>query len=448
MEETIVAISTPIGSGGISIIRLSGPQSIEIADKLFISKKGKLPSAFKPRVMTLGTITTSRFKELALVVVFKNPDSFTGEDLVEIQCHGGLKITEGVLDECMTLGARLAKNGEFSMRAFSNGKMSLSEAEGMIDMINAESVAELKSGYSLASGELSKLATSAQAELIDIMAEIEVSLDYPEHDIEYITIKKLKDRLSHLAEEVKKTLATCKTGAYIKSGIKALIVGKPNVGKSTLLNRLLLKDRAIVTPIPGTTRDIIEDVFYINDIKVNVIDTAGIHETEDVVEKIGIDRAKNMIKEADIVLFIVDSSDKFDEKDEKIYNLIANQKHIVVLNKSDLQHKSQAFQNSPTVSVSAEKNIGIDLLKEKMYNLVIDNKIIGSNIIITNKRHEEALTRALKAFQSAIADINSIPLDVIAINLKEAYAAFGEITGETSNEEIISAIFSKFCLGK
>lgn len=444
-DKTIVSVSTPIGSGGISIVRMSGKEAINIADKLFFSKNKKSPSMFEDRKLYLGNFVGNIINENCLCVVFIAPNSFTGENIVEFQCHGGVKIAEQIVSECIKNGAVLSKRGEFSMRAFLNGKITLSEAEGMMDIINAESEAELKAGYSLANGKLSKIAEEIQDNIVDMMSDIEVSFDYPEHDIEYKTKKDVKERLKSINIQLEQLLKTSKTGSIIKSGINVIIIGKPNVGKSSLLNNLIGKEKAIVTNIPGTTRDIVEDSFEIKGIKVNIIDTAGIHETEDLVEKIGVEKSKELIKQADIVLFIVDSSSNLDEKDNKILKLLNGTKHIIIANKSDLGKK---YINNDAVYVSAITGKGVEELKDKIYSMVIDENIISSSVLLTNERHVDAINRANEAVLSAIKNIDNQTLDVISIDIMEAFTALGEITGTTSSEEIIDSIFSKFCLGK
>ena len=298
-SETIVAVSTGSSSGAISIVRMSGDNAVSIADKIFVALNKSKPSSFMPKMLTLGTILTKSFKEQAMCVVFKGPKSYTGEDMVEFQCHGGTHIASGVMKECIMHGARIATNGEFTKRAFLNGKVTLSSAEGIMDMINAESDAEVRAGYNLLTGNLSKLAYESSTKLIDVLSEIEVSFDYPEETIEYITKAKVKENLIEIYNNIDKVLKTSDVGKIIKSGINVLIVGKPNVGKSSLLNYLLGRERAIVTDVAGTTRDTIEDTFMLGDIKINLIDTAGIHDTVDKVEKIGVDKAKNLMNQAD-----------------------------------------------------------------------------------------------------------------------------------------------------
>ena len=444
-EDSIVAISTPIGNGGISIVRLSGNTCFSIADNMFTSKKQK-PSTFEDRKLYLGTITTSQFKEKALCVIFKAPNSYTGENMVEFQCHGGVKIAQGILRECLQNGARMAKNGEFSMRAFLNGKMTLEETEGMIDMIQAKSDAEVRAGYALLNGELSKKTTVMQNELTDILADIEVSFDYPEQDMEYTTAQKTKQRLQQIVKDITSLLQTSHQGKIIKHGIQTLIVGKPNVGKSSLLNALLGEEKAIVTSIAGTTRDIVEDSYEYKGLRVELIDTAGIHETEDVVEKLGIDKAKKYINQADIILFVLDMSVPYTKKDEAIYQLIQNKKYIVVKNKQDAKIWDKNFTHQ--VEISALTKQGINELKEKIYTYAQDTSVSQNEIILTNERHIACLQQAKQNIENALQTIDEISLDAISVDLHLAWEALGEITGTTANEEIITAIFSKYCLGK
>ena len=445
MNETIVALSTSsMGLGAISIVRLSGEKAVEIADKIFISFSKKQPKDFTPRTMELGTLSTSSLKDNCLCVVFKAPNSFTGEDLVEFQTHGGTQIAESIIRECISHGARIAGNGEFTKRAFLNGKMSLASAEGMMDMINAESEAEVRAGFTLLGGELSNLAISSQTELTDILSEIEVSFDYPEEQIEYITKTNVKTRLQSISANISSVLDNSRNSGIIKNGIKVLILGKPNVGKSSLLNKLIGKQRAIVTDIPGTTRDTIEDSFSINGVKFTVIDTAGIREATDKVEQIGVDIAKEQINSADIILFIQDASRSVDNEDLAILNMIKDKNYLIVNNKADLA------KDLPLTGliISAATGSGIEELKQELYNKTVKDKINTNGIIITSQRHFDCLSRAKENIDQAIANIDNDTLDLITIDLNLAYSALGEITGNTTGEDIIDAIFSKFCLGK
>lgn len=448
-EKTIVAISTPIGVGGISIVRMSGKNAITIADKLFSTKKGINPSDFNNRELVLGKFNGSVAKDNCLCVVFRAPNSFTGENMVEFQCHGGVKITECILSDCIKMGASMAENGEFSMRAFLNGKLSLSEAEGMIDLINAESESELTAGYNLMNGKLNNEINNFQKELIDILSEIEVSFDYPEEDIEYTTIPLVKEKLDELIKRIDNLLLTKKTGSVIKNGINAVIVGRPNVGKSSILNSLLNKNKAIVTDIAGTTRDVIEDAFEINGVKVNIIDTAGIRKTKDIVEKIGVDKSYEQIKLADVVLLVLDNSSELTGEDKELLDLIKDKKHIIIANKIDKPTKYN-YKNldKNMVFVSASTGENINKIKEMIFNLVIDKNLFSGEILITNTRHINALERAKKALVSAYKNIDNVTLDLVSVDIHEAYNDIGEITGNSSNEAILDSVFSKFCLGK
>lgn len=443
LSDTIVAISTGSTSGAISIVRLSGKNAIEIADMIFCSNSGKKPSQLESRFLELGKLKANNFVEQAMCVVFRAPASYTGENLVEFQCHGGLKIASGVVETCISLGARLANNGEFTKRAFVNGKMSLSAAEGMMDMINAETDAQVRAGYELLSGELSAVAEEGQLELTDLLSEIEVSFDYPEEQIEYITKTNILERLNALSEKIDKVLQSAKTGQLISTGIKILIVGKPNVGKSSLLNKLVNRERAIVTDIPGTTRDTIEESFELGGIKAKIVDTAGIHDTTDMVEKLGVEKAKKLVDSADIVLFVTDGSKPLTKEDQDIFDLIKTKEYIAISNKADLGGGTQK-----AIKISSVTGEGIEELKSEILKKFASPTLTEGGVIITNQRHKQALANALASINNAIAEIQNQTLDLISIDLKLAYSYLGEITGNTTGEDIIDAIFSKFCLGK
>lgn len=449
MEKTICAISTPIGVGGISVIRLSGKDSLNIVNKLL----EKPIENIEPRKMLLKTIKAKDFSDNAMVVYFKAPFSYTGEDVVEIQCHGGIFITNEILKTLIECGATLAENGEFTKRAFLNGKLSLDKAEGVIDMINAESESQLKAGYNLLSGKLTELIKEKQDVLTDILAQLEVSLDYPEHDIEYTTLEEFKQKITSLLNDITKIKDTSKTGMIIKNGINIALLGSPNVGKSSLMNSLLGFNRAIVTSIAGTTRDIIEEGYAYNGVKVNLIDTAGIHESDNQVEQIGINLAKEKLNSSDLILYVLDSSRKISSDEISLYNSIKNKK-IVVVNKID--EKSPDFNlenldlsNVKIVETSSVLNTNIDLLKQTIYDEIIGNNIVGNSTIITNIRHKNALEKAENSLKDALNTLkNTQSLELLSIDLNNCYSYLGEISGETSSENIIDRIFEKFCLGK
>ncbi len=450
-NTTICAISTPIGVGGIAIIRLSGKDSLNISKRVFTSKSFDY-NTIEPRKMYLGTFTTHNFTEKCIMVYFKSPYSYTGEDLVEFQCHGGVKLAEGILQELINNGAVLAEGGEFTKRAFINGKLSLDEAEGVIDVINSESDSEIRAGYNLMQGNLHKKIVKIQSELKDCIAKLEVSMDYPEENLEEETKQNVDIELKNIKNELVRLYNTSNTGMSIKNGTKILILGKSNVGKSSLMNALLEYDRAIVTNIKGTTRDILEEIYIYKGAKFVLIDTAGIRESSDIVENIGIEKAKNLINESDIILFVIDGSEQLDSQDYNILKLIRDKNNIIlVINKSD--NKIVADYNLLDIDkkciISAKNNENIIKLKDMIYDLIFDKSILSSNILLTNLRHINIVKAAIELTDVAISSIGSnINLDLCSIDIKNIWLKLGEITGETEVEEIIDTIFSKFCVGK
>ena len=443
MEKTICAISTPIGVGGISVIRISGKESLNIVNKILDKKIENI----EPRKMLLKKISTKNFNDNAIVVYFKAPFSFTGEDVVEIQCHGGIYITNEILKALIQNGAVLAENGEFTKRAFLNGKLSLDKAEGVIDMITAESEEQAKAAYSLMNGNLSKTVKTMQDILTDILAEVEVSIDYPEHDIEYTTTQKFKEKVLDLKNKINSLKNTSETGMIIKNGINVAILGSPNVGKSSLLNALLGYKRAIVTDIAGTTRDTITESYIYNGIKVNLIDTAGIRESDNEVEQIGITLAKENLDTADLILFVLDSTRSINKDEQQLLDTIKDKKVIIVVNKIDEQKHKYNFDNQ--IEISSLKSLNIDKLKQKIYDNIIDKTIIGNSTIITNTRHKIALEYAEKSLDDSLKTLeNTDSFELFSIDLQNAFMFLGEITGDSNKENIIDRIFSKFCLGK
>ncbi len=445
MEKTIVALATPLGNGGISIIRISGNSSFDIATAIF-GAKGWDKESIMPRHLYFGKIKDENLKENCLAVYFKAPFSYTGEDVVEFQCHGGTFVCNKIIDLCLKNGATLALPGEFTKRAFVNGKLSLDEAEGVVDIINAQTESEARAGFDLVNGELFKTVKGIQKELTNMLAEIEVSLDYPEHDIEYETAESINVRLADIRDRLQNLLNTSKQGRVIKEGVNVVILGKPNVGKSSLMNALLNYDRAIVTDIAGTTRDTLQESYIYKDMKVNITDTAGLHESEDVVEKIGIQKAKDSINNADIVLLVLDGSSKLSQEDKDNLELIKGKKAFVIVNKSDLAKNINLDQEY--ISISAKNKDGIELIKEKIYQTVVNENFVTSNLVLTNKRHQLAVAEAIDLINNALSSIFDISLDCVAVDIKQSWEKLGEITGETTGEDIIDAIFSKFCLGK
>lgn len=447
--STITAISTPLGVGGISVIRLSGKDAVKIASSVF-SPFGN-DKKYEPRKMYLGNFKAENFNEKCMMVWFKAPHSYTGEDVVEFQCHGGTVIANGVLNALLNNGATLAGPGEFTKRAFINGKLTLDEAEGVMDMINAESESEVRAGYNLMQGALSKEINEVQELLTKMIAKIEVVLDYPENDYEEQTSNETIENLETIKTKLNTILQTSNTGQIIKNGSKVLILGKPNVGKSSLLNAILNFDRAIVTSIKGTTRDMLEETYTFKGVKFVLTDTAGLHDAQDEVEKIGIEKAKSAVNYADVILLVLDSTSPLTDEDKEILKFANSKNTIVVKNKSDLNSNLDLseYKFARVLEVSALKKRGVEELKQAIYDLVIDENIVNSNLMITNMRHVEAIKKAIGFIDEATEAINmGVTLDVVSIDLKNLWLALGEITGNNNNEEIINEIFSGFCVGK
>ncbi|MBE5735218.1 MAG: tRNA uridine-5-carboxymethylaminomethyl(34) synthesis GTPase MnmE [Clostridiales bacterium] len=450
VNNTICAISTPIGVGGISIIRMSGNNVRDIANKVFSCSVSVYD--VEPRKLYLGTLTTSAFKEKCMMVYFKSPASYTGEDMIEFQCHGGVKLAYGVLEELVNSGARIAEGGEFTKRAFINGKLSLDEAEGVIDIINSESDSEIRAGYSLMQGGLKSGVIELQGKLTDCLAKLEVNMDYPEEDLELETKQDVCRELSEVKDRLVSLNSTSKTGMCIKNGTKLVILGKTNVGKSSLMNALLNYDRAIVTDIQGTTRDTLEETYEYKGIKFSVVDTAGIRNSSDIVENIGIEKSKKAINIADLILFVLDGSSNISVEDREIADLIKDKSNVlVIVNKTDkgVVLDRSIFEGRDVVEISAKNGINIDTLKERIYNLVFDNNITSQSVILTNIRHIKIIQEALDLTNNAISVLNSgVNLDLLSIDIKNIWLKLGEITGESEVEEIINTIFAKFCVGK
>lgn len=444
-EKTICAISTPLGNSAISIIRMSGSKAIPIA-KLFFTSKTLDFEKIEPRKMYLGTFSSGAIKERCLMVFFKAPFSYTGEDLVEFQIHGGEFLAKQILS-VLSEKCSLASPGEFSKRAFLNGKISLDEAEGIIDVINAESEAELSSAYNLSTGKFNKKIAEFQNKITETLAKIEVALDYPEHDEELISTEEARKTLVEISGELSQLISNSSNGQKLKNGVNIAIVGSPNVGKSSLLNALLGQDRAIVSATAGTTRDTICETIIHRGIKFNLTDTAGIREQGDEIEKIGIERAKQEIEKADLILFVCDLSRNLMEDEKELLKSLDSKKTIVVGNKIDIA-KPLELENFEVVNISAKNNENVNSLLEKVYNKTIDNKIDLSKIVLTNLRHINVLKDAQKLSQEVLENLGTMSLDVVAFEIKRIWNELGKITGETETEEIIDQIFSKFCLGK
>lgn len=445
MKDCIVSISTPLGKGAVSIVRMSGAKSLDIALSLFHSQKLERESII-PRYMYFGKLALEdNVFEESLMVYFKAPFSYTGEDIVEFQIHGGVLLAQKIVEACLNAGARMAEAGEYSKRAFLNGKITLDKAEAIIGEINAETEGELKSSLQVTNGRLAEAVLQQQEELKYLLAELEVGMDYPDETEELDLKINVVERLQAIEDKNDQILQQSQSAAYLKNGINVALVGKTNVGKSSVMNALLGEDRAIVTDIKGTTRDSITESFLYKGIKINLIDTAGIRETADIVESIGIERSKQNLNTADIVLFVLDGSEQAGEEDREISKLLQGKKVISVVNKTDKTRVLEKQENELEVSAATNKNI--ETLKQKIVDMVIEEEIDFNSLVLTNERQMQVLREAKKLIEEVKQKRNE-SLDILTMLVKKIWQTLGKITGNTENEDIIDLIFSKFCLGK
>lgn len=441
--KTIATISTPIGRGAIAIVRMSGDKALEIASRIFTTKKLDNFLNAIPNYMYYGKLDCQDFSDAALAVYFKAPNSYTGEDVVEFQCHGGVRLINEVLKKCIQEGCVPAGKGEFTKRAFLNGKMALSDAEGIIDMINSESIASLNAGYRLSKGEIAQKIVEIQTNLLDCISELEASLDYPE-EMEEQAKSNAHVSISSAIEELEKLYSTSKVGEYIKQGINVAIIGQANVGKSSLLNALLGRERAIVTDIAGTTRDSLEEYVEVQGIMLKLIDTAGIRDTDDAVESIGVQKSIEIAKGSDIILFVTEAGRDLNDYEKSLIDKFdKNNPIMLVINKSD-----KARDSRKGAHISAKNRQGLEELKNSIVDLFVDKSVDTSGNIITNQRHAQAVKAALESVKNALLSFDTMPLECSLVDLKDAYFVLGEITGSTANEDIINNIFERFCLGK
>ena len=454
MCETIAAISTAYGEGGIGIVRISGPEALGILRGIFVCK-GSITS----RRMAFGRIIDPETEEVideVLAVYMKGPTTYTGEDVAEINCHGSVVALRKTLALVLRRGARMAEPGEFTKRAFLNGRMDLSQAEAVIDVIKAKADAGYEAALSQMEGDLSRKVREIRAHVVDILVDITVNIDYPDEDIEQLTYEKLLADLEDAGDEIDSLLATAGAGRMIKEGIRVAIVGLPNVGKSSLMNCLLRQSRAIVTEIPGTTRDTIEEAVSIRNIPVYLIDTAGIRETEDLVEMIGIERTKEAFNSADLVVFIADASQPLTDEDRDILERLKDRRHMVLLNKTDLGNAvtptvlGDRSPNGDVIETCLIKGEGIDKIEDKIEDLVYGGQLAQKDsVMVSNVRHEELLRKAGQSISdAAVITETGEGLDIIEIDIREAYDYLGEIIGETVSDEVLDEVFSRFCLGK
>ena len=457
IKETIAAIATGMSNSGIGIIRMSGPEAISIADGIFVSarKNFKLTEAATHTVHYGNIVYEDNIIDEVLIIIMKAPNSYTREDVVEIDCHGGVYVMKKILDILIKSGARTAEPGEFTKRAFLNGRIDLTQAEAVIDIINSKNKYALSNSVKLLNGKLSERITEIRKDLINNIAYIEAALDDPEH----ISLDNYGDKLlitvDNYIDKVDNLIKTVDNGKIFTQGVKTVIIGKPNAGKSSILNILAGYDRAIVTDIAGTTRDTIEEQINLAGITLNLVDTAGIRNTKDIVEEIGVNKAKELAEEADLILYVVDSSTELDENDYNILNIIKNRKTVILLNKSDLDTVTDAdsiskITDSKVISVSAKDNTGLDELSETIVKLFASGEIdYNDEVYVSGERNKEALEETLESLKLVKKSINEgLPEDFYTIDLMNDYEQLGKITGESVEDDLVNEIFSKFCMGK
>ncbi|TCT12246.1 tRNA modification GTPase [Natranaerovirga pectinivora] len=457
LNDTITAIATSLSPSGIGIIRISGDDALNIIKEIFRPiNNDKDINEVKSHTIHYGHIVEdNNVIDEVLVSIMKGPNTFTRENVVEINCHGGIIVMQKILKLTLKQGARIAEPGEFTKRAFLNGRIDLSQAEAVIDIINSKTDLALRSSVSQLEGSIREKIIPIRTELLEIIAHIEASIDYPEYDIDELSFNHLKQNMEQIIKRIRALLDTADYGKILRDGVKTVIVGKPNVGKSSLMNTLLKEERAIVTDIPGTTRDTLEELVNINGIPLKIIDTAGIRDTEDIVEKIGVEKSKKYIDQSDLIIFVIDISRELDEEDYKIIELIKDRKTVVLLNKSDLSTKIDVNElkekiKKPLISISIKTKEGIVEFEEILKNMFFNGDIDFSNdTYITNVRHKDALEKSIKSLNNVIETINlGLPEDCISIDLQNGYESLGLIIGESMDESIIDQIFSQFCLGK
>ncbi|BBD12688.1 TPA: tRNA uridine-5-carboxymethylaminomethyl(34) synthesis GTPase MnmE [Staphylococcus aureus] len=456
--DTITSISTPMGEGAIGIVRLSGPQAVEIADKLY---KGKhLLNDVPSHTINYGHIIDPESKEVieeVMVSVLRAPKTFTREDIIEINCHGGILTINRVLELTMTYGARMAEPGEFTKRAFLNGRIDLSQAEAVMDFIRSKTDRASKVAMNQIEGCLSDLIKKQRQSILEILAQVEVNIDYPEYDdVEDATTEFLLEQSKEIKQEINRLLDTGAQGKIMREGLSTVIVGKPNVGKSSMLNNLIQDNKAIVTEVAGTTRDVLEEYVNVRGVPLRLVDTAGIRETEDIVEKIGVERSRKALSQADLILFVLNNNEALTQEDYTLYEVVKNEDVIVIVNKMDLEQNidinevKDMIGDTPLIQTSMLKQEGIDELEIQIRDLFFGGEVQNQDMTyVSNSRHISLLKQARQTIQDAIdAAESGVPMDMVQIDLTRTWEILGEIIGETASDELIDQLFSQFCLGK
>jgi tRNA modification GTPase len=458
--DTIAAISTPMGEGAIAIVRLSGDEAIRIADRLYKGPGGKKLTDVKSHTIHYGHLIDPKTEEVieeVMISVMKGPKTFTREDVVEINCHGGLVSVNRVLQAVLAQGARLAEPGEFTKRAFLNGRIDLSQAEAVMDLIRAKTDRAMNVALKQMEGRLSKLIRKLRQEILETLAHVEVNIDYPEYDdVEEMTHRLFLEKAEYVKKELEKLLQTSQQGKILREGLSTVIIGRPNVGKSSLLNSLVHENKAIVTDIPGTTRDVIEEYVNVRGVPLRLLDTAGIRETEDIVERIGVERSRAVLKEADLILLVLNYSEDLTPEDENLFKAVQGMDVIVIVNKTDLPQKinmnrvKELAGNYPIITTSLLEDRGVDELEEAISALFFKGTLeAGDLTYLSNTRHIALIQQSLGAIEDAIAAIKAgTPIDLVQIDFTRAWELLGEIIGDSVHESLIDQLFSQFCLGK
>ncbi|WP_158738378.1 tRNA uridine-5-carboxymethylaminomethyl(34) synthesis GTPase MnmE [Alteribacillus sp. YIM 98480] len=455
--DTIAAISTPSGEGAIAIVRLSGEDALSIADKLYKGKSRLIEA--QTHTIHYGHLFDPKIEEAVeevMVSVLRAPKTFTREDVVEINCHGGLVSVNKVLDLVLSYGARLAEPGEFTKRAFLNGRIDLSQAEGVMDLIRAKTDRAMNVALKQVNGRLSDKVRRLRQKLLETVANVEVNIDYPEYDAESVTLERLKEHAVEVRDEIDQLLATAKQGKILREGLATAIIGRPNVGKSSLMNSLVHENKAIVTDVPGTTRDVLEEYVNVRGVPLRLIDTAGIRETEDIVEKIGVERSRQVLTEADLILLVINSAEDLTEEDKALFQAIQGLNAVVIMNKTDLDKKidvekvRELASGRPIIAASLLKDEGIEELEQAISRMFFEEGVETADLsYISNARHIGLLNQAKRSIDEALeaADLE-VPVDMVQIDITRAWEQLGEIVGDNVHDSLIDQLFSQFCLGK